>query len=625
MKKNIISQKNILKAFFRGPDMSHKNAVKFKVALIMLLFIAGCNDEFLQRAPLDQVSSETFWNTEADLSLYNLSFYNTTIHDGNNNLADANGRFNPEVSFMFIHAPGGASGWFSPWYMDGASDNMAPIAGTQTSFIDLRSGRTNVPTSPASQRFGYKAWSYIRAVNFGLANYHRANVSEEVRNKYIAEARLFRAWFYADKVQKFGDVPWVDEPLNIDSEELFAARTPREEVMAHVLEDLNFATEHLPDNWGDGNEPGRMNRWCALQVKARIALFEGTWRKYHGGTDPTMWIQVAADASKELIDNGPYSLYTTGNPLSDYNAFHRTVDISGNPEVMYYKKYVSGVGLHGNNMQGYIYSAGYLGGATKDLVEDYLATDGLPITLSDLDQGDQTIEDVFENRDPRLRQTILYPGDYDFLLGDNRAYPRVTGMTGGSISTTGYHVIKFYNPADFKNFSGETPAIILRFAEALLIYAEARAELGVITQNDLDISINKLRDRVGMPHLNLNPPMDPRYADDGISALLVEIRRERRIELAVEGFRYDDLRRWKQGKKLEEKALGLRWDAAAQARYAGANVKTSPDPVTGIQYIDPYKGTDWGSPVFDESKHYLWPIPLNILAENPNIDQNPNW
>ena len=601
-----------------------KGISRLSMPIFILFFLTmGCNDEFLQREPLDQISSETFWRTEADLSLYNLTLYNTTIHDGNNNLADDNGRFNPEISFMMAHANGGASGWFSPWYLDGASDNMAPTAGSHTSYIQIRSGRVPTPTSTESQRFGYKGWSYIRAVNVGLANYDKAEVTEAVRNKYVAEARLFRAWFYADKVQKFGDVPWVDKPLNIDSEELYASRNPREEVMDYVLEDLEFATEFLPDDWLDGNAPGRLNRWAALLVKARIALFEGTWRKYHGGSNADMWLQVAADASKELITEGPYSLHSTGDPESDYNAFHRMIDIGNVSEVMFYRKYVAGVGRNTPRIMQDFYNT--YGGATKDLVEDYLCSDGLPITLSPLYEGDESIETLFENRDPRLRQTILYPGDYDFFLEDGRPYPRVTGMTGGNISSTGYHVIKFYKPDDFKGYAGESPAIILRFAEALLIFAEAQAELGVITQGDLDISINKLRDRVGMPHLNLNPPMDPRYADDGVSPLIAEIRRERRIELAVEGFRYDDLRRWKQGEKLEEKALGLRWDDSARDRYVGANVQTSVDPATGIEYIDPYKGTDWGSPIFDESKDYLWPIPLSIIAQNPNIQQNPNW
>ena len=105
--------------------------------------------------------------------------------------------------------------------------------------------------------------------------------------------------------------------------------------------------------------------------------------------------------------------------------------------------------------------------------------------------------------------------------------------------------------------------------------------------------------------------------------LIAEIRRERRVELFMEGFRYDDLRRWKQGKKLESPDLGIRFDDAAVARYPGANVQTS--LVDGIPYIDIYKGTDWADPVFDESKHYLWPMPLSVISQNPDIQQNPGW
>ena len=143
-------------------------------------------------------------------------------------------------------------------------------------------------------------------------------------------------------------------------------------------------------------------------------------------------------------------------------------------------------------------------------------------------------------------------------------------MTGpGHKIATGYHIIKVYeNNAAYATYNvSTTPAIILRLGEALLNYAEAKAELGDIQQSDLDMSINLLRDRVGMPHMTMDVPMDPRHANDGVSALLVEIRRERRVELFMEGFRYDDLRRWKQGKKLEEKDYGIRWDAANKARF----------------------------------------------------------
>ncbi len=462
-----------------------------------------------------------------------------------------------------------------------------------------------------------------------MDNYAKAQVTEAVRDKYIGEARLFRGWFYADKVSKFGDVPWVEHELTTESEELYAPRTPREEVMEKVLADLTFACEKLPSAKNVEGDPGRFNRWVALAVKSRVCLFEGTWRKYHGGTDPNKWLTEAANAAKELIEQGPYSLYTGSDPAHAYNALHRLTDLSGNSEVIYWRKYATGVEV--NHFLSY--HAGYVGGATKDAVEDYLCTDGLPISLSPLYQGDEVYEKIFENRDPRLRQTILYPEDQPYYRYGNHnynvyTYPRIRGTAGGRNSSTGYHIIKVYeNEATIATYNiSTTPAITLRLAEVLLNYAEAKAELGELTQADLDMSINKLRDRVGMPHLMLDPPMDPRYASWGVSSNIVEIRRERRIELFMEGFRYDDLRRWKLGKKLEQKDYGMRWDAANQNRFdpeKKATIKTA--TLNGIPYLEPYQGTDYANPVFDESKHYLWPIPINSLSQNPDLGQNPGW
>ncbi|MEM6845270.1 MAG: RagB/SusD family nutrient uptake outer membrane protein [Bacteroidota bacterium] len=591
-----------------------KYSIKLSIALVAVWFIQACNDDFLERQPLDEINNEVFWNTENDLLVYNNSLYNNARNDN-------------EVPILMAHDDGFDSHRYSIWYQDEFTDNMAPIHPRHTFYQQVRAGKHIVPSNP--QWFGYRngGWDFVRNINFGLENYNRANVDQATIDKYAGEARLLRGWFYADKVQKFGDVQWIDKTLNVDSEELFAARTPREEVMANVLEDLNFATTTLPDDWGDGNAPGRLNRWAALLVKSRVALFEGTWRKYHGGSDAEMWLQAAADAAKELMDNGPYMLYNTGDPENDYNAYHRILDLTGNPEVMYWRKYQ--LGIFTNHVQNYW--SNYSGGATKNMIDDYLCTDGLPITSSPLYQGDATIENTFENRDPRMRQTVLHPDDsekYMYHNADGRDYPRFVGMEGGRKTTTGYHIIKVYNANDMigKAFNtAESPAIILRFAEALLNYAEAKAELGTITQGDLDISINLLRDRVAMPAMTMSPPMDPRYANDGVTPLISEIRRERRVELFMEGHRYNDLRRWKQGKKLEQPDLGIRWDEAAQARYEGATVKTTIDPVSGNTYVDVYQGTDWANPVFDESKHYLWPIPLNTIAQNPNVGQNPGW
>ena len=597
------------------------NMKKTKKILSLLLFavliFTGCNDDFLERYPLDQISMETFWRTEDDLRVYNNNLYHM-VHN--------------QTSVPIL--TGHPSGWaYSIWYLDQFADNVVSLNRRCLLYTEVRAGRHTVTPSP--REWGWTGWHFIRAVNIGLENYDRAEVPQSVKNIYAAEARLFRGLFYADKVSKFGDVPWVEKELGIDSEELFAPRTPREDVMEKVLTDLNFAVDHIPEDWGDGNSPGRLNRWAALALKSRVALFEGTWRKYHGGTNPDMWLQEAADAARELIEDGPYSIYTTGDPTSDYNAYHRVArDLTGNPEVIYWDRYEYGVNT--NSTMGYWH--GYDRSATRSIVEEYLCTDGLPITLSPLYQGDAQIEDVFENRDPRLRQTILHPEDGYFYEyngyppgPDSEEAPWMVGMDyGGQKSFTGYHIIKVFNremrDRHANNNTSETPAILIRLGEVMLNYAEARAELGTITQDDLDMSINQLRDRVAMPHMELhNIPVDPRYVDDGVSPLIAEIRRERRVELFMEGFRYDDLRRWRQGKKLAETDMGIRFDDAAEERYPGVTLQTSLDPDTGVPYIDVFKGTEYENPVFDESKHYLWPLPLNVLTENPNLDQNPNW
>lgn len=609
--------------------MKH-NLIKFGLTLFATLFLFNsCNDEFLERYPQDEITSETFWSTENDLKTYNNSIYDmSTDYGGDHCINIGHG-----VSAFDSHNK-------SPWFLDVYSDNFATVRNRMSLYNRVRTGQHQV--SDGYRNHGYTQWELVREINVGLQNYHKADVPQETINKYAAEARFFRAWFYADKVQKFGDVPWVSKPLNVDSEKLYASRMPREQAMDSVLADINFAVDHLPEQWaGEPNDgTDRFNKWHALLIKSRICLFEGTRRKYHGGSNPAMWLQEAADAAKEVIDNGPYEIYSTGDPQSDYNAYHRTLDLSGNPEVMYWRDYT--IGKRVNEIQGY---SGYLGGVTKDMVDDYLCTNGEPpVTSEGINpeyEGDGSIEDVFANRDPRMRQTILHPDDaakYEyFAAGGDRPYPRLPGMEGGRIQRTGYHPIKNFNYDDTGGAygDGESPAIIMRYAEVLLNYAEAKAELddmgeGSISQTDLDISINRLRDRVDMPHLVLaDVPDDPR---SDLPPLIKEIRRERRVELFQEGFRYKDLLRWKQGEQLAEETagLGLRWDDAAKTRYSEAEFVESrvvEDPVTGEQkeYVDAYKGTDWANVQFDESKHYLWPLPLSSLSQNENLEQNPNW
>jgi starch-binding outer membrane protein, SusD/RagB family len=582
-----------------------KKYIKYSLILFAATLLTGCQDDFLQRYPLDQISSETFWNTENDLLVYNNNLYHRAQFDRNFEVMMGH-----DVDPFTSH-------WASLWFLDGFTDDAAPENPRHDNFNEVRAGIHQVQTG--SRRFGYAGWDFVRAINIGLANYERAQIAQSTINMYTAEARLFRGWFYFDKVSKFGDVPWVDRELNVDSPELFGPRMPREEAMENVLADLQFAVQHLPRDRNWGGDPGRLNAYCAMQVLSRVALFEGTWRKYHGGTNPDRWLQIAADAALELMESGVYSIYNTGNPTTDYRSWQNQIDMTGNPEVVYWRKYISGI--VNNQIQGYY--NGYHGGHTKDFVEDYLATDGLPVRLSPLYQGDAMIEDVFENRDPRMRQTILHPDDESWIFEG-------TVSPGALRSWTGYRNIKFFNQNQEGRAFGmqDLAAVTLRYAEVLLNYAEAKAELGTLTQADLDMSINLLRDRVAMPHMDIgNIPVDPKYIPQWhTDPLIIEIRRERRIEMASEGLRYDDIRRWKWGKKLEQPDLGFRWDAPNRARY----FLTDDDArrttiVDGVEYIDAYQGSDYANPVFDENKHYLWPIPLNDLSQNPAIGQNPGW
>jgi hypothetical protein len=576
---------------------------------ISLIFTAfSCNDDFMERYPLDQLSSETYWNSASDLEGYNNYVYDLANNETNywmimgyNNSAFASHRVANNT-------------------LDYPTDNMAPTHSRTLFWQQIRAGKQTVPTG---NTWGMWYWDFLRACNFFLENYNKADIPIEVKNKYAGEIKLFRGLFYHDKVRKYGDVPWIGKTLNIDSPELYGPRDPRDMVMDSVLADLNFACEWLPESWND-DSPGRLDKWCALAFKSRVCLFEGTWRKYHGLANANMWLTEALNAAKEVIDNGPFEIYSTGDKDFDYRYNFIQADLTGNPEMIFWKRY--DVNIVSTALS---YFDAYNGGASRDFVEDYLCTDGLPINQSPLYMGDAVIENTFLNRDPRMRQTVLYPPDQPVIQhggGDTRPYPLLRGTTG-DVCNTGWHIIKIYDARTYNGggYSGQS-ATSLRYAEVLLNFAEAKGELGGMTQNDLDISINLLRDRVQMPHMDINNIIvDSRYTGDGISSLLAEIRRERRIELYAEGFRYYDLLRWKQGKKLEKRTWGMLWDDAAKVRFSYSTVKSSLDPERGKEYIDVYKGTDFAVPIFTEPKNYLWPLPTNVLSQNPALEQTPGW
>ena len=283
-----------------------KRKILYISILASLLF--ACNDGFLEKVPLSSLSSPVYWNTESDLQLYNNNLYNMVS----------------EPTFRMLVGHYKDFFWGGQEDRDGMADN--DVKGYLNYFPEFsKIGAGQFYPNITTAAFGWNSahFELMRAINIGMANYDKANLPPETINKYKAEARLLRGWAVADKVSLYGDFPWVDTELNIDSPELYGERTPRETVMANVLDDLDFACENLPDDWGDGNAPGRLNRWCALLIKSRICLFEGTWRKYHGLNDPGTWLAEAADAAQKLINNGPYQLYSTGDIANDYNAIFR--------------------------------------------------------------------------------------------------------------------------------------------------------------------------------------------------------------------------------------------------------------------------------------------------------------
>lgn len=593
------------------------------ISIIIIVFCLvclqfACNDSFLDREPTHNLNNVNYWKTANDLKVYNNGIYDAAA-GGNYTFLRAN------------NTSGSASKNMSFMAMEAATDNFAVTDGDLNEWLKIGAGQTVIPSTIPSVSMGANwRWELLYRCNFFLENYQRAQgVEETLRNNYAGEVYFWRSWFYFDKVQEFGNVPLVTRTLNIDSPELFEKQTDRKIVMEVVLKDIDNAIKYLPEKW-IADHPDRVTKWTAYALKSRICLFEGTFRKYHGIEGADIFLDEAAKAAFSIIDSKVYSIYKPGDVNTNYRKLFTSEDLRNNPEVILPRVYnMPGIG-HGLSRN----LTTLMAGATKDFVDDFLCIEpdktAKPISLSSV-YSDDNFEKIFENRDPRLGQTILDPRrEKEIYNTSSDMFPRLPGMGSSFQSVTGYHFIKNFSYAESqRSINGEINDFpIIRYAEVLLNYAEAKAELGTITKDDLDLSINKLRDRVGMPNLDLNPPMDPKYKDEGISSLLVEIRRERRVELSFENFRYFDLMRWKKGKYLAKQVLGIRVDdkdLEAGGRYFGAKVIRT--EVQGKKYVDPYANTPVTTEKrkFDENKNYLSPIPISVIATNPNLDQTPNW
>lgn len=563
-----------------------KNFPKIFAILSVTLSLFSCSDDFLDRVPTDSLNESSFWHNEGELKQYANNLYSTFAgHSVSTNLS-------PIVTG------------------DNQSDNMVPV-----DFNLLAAGKNIVPTTG-----GGWTWTTIRTCNYFLARYDQTPVNQDIKDKYAGEIRFFKAQDYFDKVRAFGDVPWLSKDLTTSSPELYAARDSRLIVMDSVLATINTAIANLPAK--ATAEAGRINKDVALALKARMCLFEGTFRKYHGIDGSEKFLREAVAASDQLIAEGHYQVHDTGNPLADYAALFNSLDLSSNKEMILYKSYETG--LLGTATSWNVQLNNFNTGASKALVESYLCTDGKPISQSPLYLGDDSIQVEMKNRDPRLVQTIVVPGT-GIQTGFKLPAIPGSGFAGVGVVPTGYQLTKYW-VADQTEFvriqNGVLDAPTFRYGEVLLINAEANAELGQATQPVIDKTINVLRKRAGMPAMVISALVKDLRSDfPGIPVLLDEIRRERRVELAIEGLRFDDLLRWKAGRLLNEPVLGMKF---VQKQYPKAIPGTS-IYLNDQGYILPYGKSLPGGRAFEETKNYYLPLPLDELSLNANLQQNPGW
>ena len=474
------------------------------IAIALITGLTAC-DDLLDTKPLSQISPATYFKTETDLQLFSNTFYN--------NLLDK-----------------------SPY------DDQSDLYIQQNLSAEMIGGnRRTVPNSG-----GGWSWGDLRKMNTLLVYIDQCE-DEAAVVKYTALTRFFRAYFYFEKVKRFGDVPWYETELGSADEALYKPRDSRELVMSKMIEDIDYAIEHLPSNVSTF----RVNKWAALALKARFCLYEGTYRKYHNlsleGNNYQYYLEQSAAAAEKLIKEGPYKLYSTGNPSKDYLTLFAREDASID-EYILAMKFDFSLGIYHNATAHTVVATQGRPGLTRKMVNSYLMDDGSAFTDQEGWQEASFIEEV-KDRDPRLAQSIRTPG-YTRIGTTKVLAPDLTG------SVTGYHPVKFVQEPTAsggnvdRNDRSTADLPVFRLAEVMLNFAEAKAELNTLTQNDLDISINKLRARVGMPYLQMSAAnADPdwylssaEYGYPNVSGankgVLLEIRRERAVELILEGFRF---------------------------------------------------------------------------------------
>lgn len=588
--------------------------------IAMALGVSSC-DDFLNKTPLDELTESTAFNTYNNFKTYSWKLYE--YFDG----------FPTDGGYT----PANISSEFN-------SDNMinAQSGGESAYAYQLKS----VPSTSSSWNF-----SYIRNVNLMLQNIDQSSMDDKSKEHWRSVGYFFRALRYFDMMVAYGDVPWIDKVLSdTDTEILMGKRTPRDEVAKNILKELQYAELNIKP---DGDGANTINTDVVRALISRFGLYEGTWRKYHGLDDAETYLRASADASEKLIANNP-------TLMSNYDDVFNSEELVGQPGIILAKQYATSLVTH--SITRVIRSSAWYCDLTKDAIDSYLCTDGLPVKKSTVYDGDKDVYAQFRNRDRRLYYTVVPPykvkltgpvatsfeweytddpkdREYiDFMetisektgkrlpvsnyVGYNvsemphfRNYPNGQGFL---VSQLGFYFWKYYN-RQVDNMNLRTSTIdypIFRMGEILVNYAEAKYELGEFDQSVANASINKLRVRANLPNMivdditdNFDPDRDPT-----VPAVLWEIRRERRVELMGDGFRFRDLKRWKKGEYLNKQALGM-W--VKNSDYNNKLKIHGGDSEGFVEFFAEPKG--W------LDYYYLEPLPTQELALNPNLVQNPGW
>jgi len=550
-----------------------KTRAKFAGIAICLVLTFGCSP--LDLGPKDQISDPSFWKTPDQFQLAANDFYFSLK---------------------------------GPNYTEVNSD----IAFGSGATVDLAAVSNGSYLAPANSPVWNDAYTGIRATNYLLQKAAESGLGPQI-DRWVGEARFFRAYHYWNLVKTYGGVPLITKVLDVTSAEVYTPRSTQQEIIDFVISDLDTAvTKLVKQSELSGSELGRVTQGAALALKARAALYQGTWLKYHGGGDPAPYLAAAIAAAEQLIASGEYQLYSGQGPQSYKYLFILQGDDS--KEVILARRFYAGRATHNWTRELWF---NYMI-PTKKLADMYLATDGLPITSSPLFKGYDSLTTEFQNRDPRMAMTFVVPGSAVFQ--ESGFQPVFPGFRGSSATRTGYMLRKFLDESvEATQFQGEYDFKEFRYGEVLLILAEALFERdGVISDADLTRTINLLRGRVGMPALT------NAFATGNGLNMLAEIRRERTVELAFEGFRREDLRRWKTAETempqamMGVKFVGTEYQQRDTSVHVGRDVQVDGG---GFIVAEPAASRHFLVP-----KHYLDPIPLQqIQLSHGTLTQNPGW